>query len=55
MSNSVPFYGLYDSPPGSSARGILQARMLEWVAISFSKCVLWDAANRVLKNFAASF
>ena len=25
------------SPPGSSVRGILQARILEWVAISFSK------------------
>ena len=25
------------SPPGSSVHGILQARMLEWVAISFSK------------------
>ena len=24
------------SPPGSSAHGILQARILEWVAISFS-------------------
>ena len=24
------------SPPGSSAPGILQARILEWVAISFS-------------------
>ena len=24
------------SPPGSSVPGILQARMLEWVAISFS-------------------
>ena len=24
------------SPPGSSVRGILQARTLEWVAISFS-------------------
>ena len=24
------------SPPGSSVHGILQARMLEWVAISFS-------------------
>ena len=32
---------LYDpmdcSPPGSSVHGILQARTLEWVAISFSK------------------
>ena len=25
------------SPPGSSVRGILQAGMLEWVAISFSR------------------
>ena len=25
------------SPPGSSAHGILQARILEWVAIPFSK------------------
>ena len=26
-----------DSPPGSPVPGILQARALEWVAISFSK------------------
>ena len=25
------------SPPGSSIHGIFQARMLEWVAISFSR------------------
>ena len=25
------------SPPGSSVQGILQARILEWVAISFSR------------------
>ena len=25
------------SPPGSSVHGILQARILEWVAIAFSK------------------
>ena len=25
------------SPPGSSVRGILQARVLEWVAIPFSR------------------
>ena len=25
------------SPPGSSVRGILQARILEWVAVSFSR------------------
>ena len=27
------------SPPGSSVRGILQARILEWVAIPFSRGV----------------
>ena len=25
------------SPPGSAVHGILQARILEWVAISFSR------------------
>ena len=28
---------MHCSPPGSSVHGILQIRMLEWVAISFSK------------------
>ena len=27
------------SPPGSPVHGILQARILEWVAISFSKMI----------------
>ena len=27
------------SPPGSSVHGILQARVLEWVAIAFSDVV----------------
>ena len=30
----------YSSLPGSSARGIVQARVLEWAAIAFSDCVL---------------
>ena len=30
-------YPMDCSPPGSSVHGILQARILEWVAISFSK------------------
>ena len=29
------------SPPGSSVHGILQARILEWVAISFSRGASW--------------
>ena len=28
------------SPPGSSVHGILQARILEWVAISYSRGIL---------------
>ena len=36
MSNSLQSHGLYYSPPGSSLHGILQARILEWVANSFS-------------------
>ena len=35
MSNSLRPHGLW--PPGSSVHGILQARILEWVAISFSR------------------
>ena len=31
------------SPPGSPVPGILQARTLEWVAVSFSRCsLLWN-------------
>ena len=30
-------------PPGSSVHGILQARILEWVAISFSFCRVDEA------------
>ena len=36
VSNSLQPYGQY-SPPGSSVHGILQARILEWVAIPFSR------------------
>ena len=35
MSDSLWPHGL--SPPGSSVHGILQARILQWVAISFSR------------------
>ena len=31
------FATAWTSTPGSSVRGILQARILEWVAISFSR------------------
>ena len=35
MSDSLQPYGL--NPPGSSVHGILQARILEWAAISYSR------------------
>ena len=31
-------YPIDGNPPGSPVPGILQARILEWVAISFSSC-----------------
>ena len=42
VSNSLQPHGLY--LPGSSVHGILQARILEWVAIHFSRgsSQLWD-------------
>ena len=38
MSHSLQLHGL---PPGSSVHGILQARILEWVAIPFSRGSSW--------------
>ena len=34
-----------DSPPGSPVPGILQARTLEWVAISFSNAWKWKVSE----------
>ena len=36
------------SPPGSPIPGILQARTLEWVAISFSNAWNWKVKVKVL-------
>ena len=35
------------SPPGSTIRGILQARTLEWVAIAFSNAWKWKVKGEV--------
>ena len=40
VSNSLWPHGLY-SPPSSFVHGIFQARILEWVAISFSRGSSW--------------
>ena len=38
------------SPPGSAVPGILQARTLEWVAISFSKAGKWKVKVKLLSS-----
>ena len=38
------------SPPGSSVPGILQARTLEWVAISFSNAWKWKVKVNLLSS-----
>ena len=38
------------SPPGSVIPGILQARTLEWVAISFSKAWKWKWSRSVVSD-----
>ena len=41
---------LDDSPPGSPVPGILQARTLEWVAISFSSAWKWKVKVKSLSH-----
>ena len=38
------------SPPGSPVPGILQARILEWVAISFSKVWKWKVKGKLISH-----
>ena len=47
MSNSGRPHG---SPSGSSVPGILQARILEWVAISFSNAWKWKVKVKLLSR-----
>ena len=42
------------SPPGSSVPGILQARILEWVAISFSNAWKWKMKMKSLSHVRLS-
>ena len=43
------------SPPGSSVHGILQARVLEWVAIPFSKVSSWPKNQAQVSCIADRF
>ena len=42
------------SPPGSPVPGILQARTLEWVAISFSNAWKWKVKGKLLSSVRPS-
>ena len=42
------------SPPGSPVSGILQARTLEWVAISFSNAWKWKVKRKLLSRVRPS-
>ena len=42
------------SPPGSSVHGILQARTLEWVAISFSRGSSWPRDQTCISWFSCT-
>ena len=41
---------IYGSPPGSPVPGILQARTLEWIAISFSSAWKWKVKVKSLSR-----
>ena len=43
------------SPPGSSVHGILQARVLEWVAIAFSRGSSWPRDRTLVSCLAGRF
>ena len=43
------------SPPGSSVHGILQARILEWVAIPFSRGSSWPRNRTQVSHIAGRF
>ena len=43
------------SPPGSSAHGILQARILEWVAFPFSRGSSWPRDRTWVSRIAGRF
>ena len=57
MAQSCPTLcdSMHYSPPGSSVYGILQARILEWVAISFSRGFLDPGIEPMSPALAGGF
>ena len=50
QSRPTPCDPIDGSPPGSPAPGILQARTLEWVAVSFSNAWKWKVKAKPLSR-----
>ena len=50
QSHSILCNRIDGSPPGSAVPGILQARTLEWVAISFSNVWKWKGKVKFLSH-----
>ena len=50
QSCPTPCDPIDSSPPGSTIPGILQARILEWVAISFSNAWKWKVKMKLLSR-----
>ena len=43
------------SPPGSSVHGLIQVRILEWVAISFSNKLIFNKYEKYIDNSSLPF
>ena len=54
VSDSLRPHGLY-SPPGSSFRGVLQAWILKWVVMPFSRGSSWPKDQTQVSDFAGRF
>ena len=50
QSCPTPCHPIDGNPPGSPVPGILQARTLEWVAISFSNAWKWKVKEKSLSH-----
>ena len=56
VSNSLRLHRLYPTPPSSSVHGILQARILEWVAIPLLQWIFpTQGSNLGLLSIAGKF
>ena len=58
VSHSVMSHSLWPcelSPPDSPVHAILQARILEWIAISFSKGSSWPRNQTLISSIAGRF